>query len=100
LEDVAVDGPIRSTFADDPDMSELVLRFVENLPDRIRKLEASDPADRLRLAHHLRGAAGGYGFPQVSESAGQLEDALRLDRAQDARAALDALAAVCRRIAP
>lgn len=47
---------------------------------------AADPAvlEEARVrAHHLRGAAGSYGFFRVSEAAGRLEDALRSVRPAD-----------------
>ena len=70
-------GPLLSDFADDPDMAELVREFVGNLPTRVEAirefLATSDLAALSTLAHQLKGAAGGYGFPTLSECAGQLE---------------------------
>ncbi|MDH5493737.1 MAG: protein kinase, partial [Myxococcales bacterium] len=40
-------------------------------------LEAESVAEAERLAHRLRGSAGSYGFHEVSNIAGQLEDTLR-----------------------
>lgn len=69
--------PIRSEFADDGDMAELVQQFVSELPAR-----ASDIAEAIRdarfeqvrrAAHQLKGAGAGYGFPQISEVAGRIE---------------------------
>jgi HPt (histidine-containing phosphotransfer) domain-containing protein len=73
--------PIRSTYESDPDMVELVAEFAAELPARAARLqELLDRAawDELRtLAHQLKGAGGGYGFPRVSEVAAVLEQALR-----------------------
>jgi HPt (histidine-containing phosphotransfer) domain-containing protein len=93
--------PIRSLFADDPEMAELVQRFVAALPSRIAKLReaAADPVARgffQRLAHQLAGAAGGYGFPQLSDAARRLE--LAISHGQDGATALEALAALCRQV--
>ncbi|HRJ49439.1 MAG: Hpt domain-containing protein [Phycisphaeraceae bacterium] len=71
---------IVSEFADDPDMRELVAMFLDEMPDRIGMIEAASREGRVgdlrRLAHQLKGAAGGYGFGVVGEAAGRLEEAL------------------------
>ncbi|QOJ01483.1 MAG: Hpt domain-containing protein [Phycisphaeraceae bacterium] len=73
--------PLRSLFAGDPEMRELVSEFAAELPERAgqiaRHAEGRDAAAVMRLAHQLRGAAGAYGFPTIGESAGRIEDALR-----------------------
>ena len=73
--------PIRSVYEDDPDMFEIVREFAAELPARIAKLEAHIAAGEMRelqtLAHQLKGAGGGYGFPQVTELAASLEQALK-----------------------
>ena len=72
--------PIRSAFEDDPDMMEIVREFVDEAPERADQLEALLQADDLpalqTLAHQLKGAGGGYGFPQITEAAASLEQAL------------------------
>jgi signal transduction histidine kinase/HPt (histidine-containing phosphotransfer) domain-containing protein len=77
------DGPLTSDMADDEDMAELVEQFVATVPERIGALRAASvTGDRVclaRLAHQLKGAAGGYGFPRISESAAALEAACRTD---------------------
>lgn len=73
--------PIRSIYADDPDMQELVEEFVSELPERARRLEEildeADLVELQRLAHQLKGAGGGYGFPQITEAAAALEMGLK-----------------------
>lgn len=68
---------LRSHFADDPEMGELVELFLTELPARARAIEeaaAQADASRLRdLAHQLKGAAGGYGFPTLGVAAGRVE---------------------------
>ncbi|MEZ6319242.1 MAG: Hpt domain-containing protein [Phycisphaerales bacterium] len=68
---------LRSRFADDPEMGELVELFLTELPERARAIRAAAYiADREgigRLAHKLKGAAGGYGFPTIGEAAARLE---------------------------
>jgi HPt (histidine-containing phosphotransfer) domain-containing protein len=72
--------PIRSLYADDPDMAEIVFEFAADAPERATLLErllAAGQLPELRtLAHQLKGAGGGYGFPQVTEAAALLESAV------------------------
>lgn len=98
-------SPLRSEFADDADMSELLAMFVSELGDRIARLEDGLAHNRLAdlrtLAHQLKGAAGGYGYPEVSRVAGVLESCLlRTDTSTDPSALLGPvrdLADICRR---
>lgn len=97
-------GPIFSEMAGDEDMMELVQFFVDELQVRIEALsgalEKNDSAELRTLAHQLKGAAGGYGFPAISETAGVLEAHLMAAGADDL-AALQArvadLIGICRR---
>ncbi len=78
--------PIRSIFEDDPDMAEIVVAFVAELPGRAQGAEELLSQDDLpelqRLAHQLKGAGGGYGFPQITEVAAGLEQALKQGAAE------------------
>lgn len=73
--------PLRSDFADDPEMNELVEFFVGELDDRVNALTTACSGqdwDTLRqLAHQLKGAGGGYGFPAITDAAASLEDTLK-----------------------
>ncbi len=73
--------PIRSLYEDDPDMLEIVREFARELPERARVLEqhlaTRDLAELQHLAHQLKGAGGGYGFPTITELAARLESALK-----------------------
>lgn len=102
-----VGSPLRSKYANDPDMAELVELFVGELPKR---LDAIDQAwrtrkieDLQRIAHQLRGASASYGFPAIGSAAGSLEDRIR-DLSADHSGAIssiksgvDELVAICRR---
>jgi len=100
----AATEPIRSEFADDEDMAELVEFFVGEMSDRIAAIEAAVNAgdtDRLAtLAHQLKGAAGGYGFRVVSEVAAALEKAVRYDARplEQVNAEVQDLIDICRRV--
>ncbi|MCG3121756.1 MAG: hypothetical protein GIKADHBN_00127 [Phycisphaerales bacterium] len=80
--------PIFSDFADDPDMQELVELFAQEMPAKIEKVRSAFEAGRFddlrRLAHQLKGAAGGYGFGVVGDAAGRLEEHLATSAAGSA----------------
>jgi signal transduction histidine kinase/DNA-binding NarL/FixJ family response regulator/HPt (histidine-containing phosphotransfer) domain-containing protein len=83
----AAPGTIRSDFADDPDMHELVTQFVERLPTQvahIRDLLAAGNLEELRRAvHQIKGAGGGYGFSQLSRIASKTENEVHAGAALD-----------------
>src|SRR5207244_9189120 len=60
-----------------PGMSKLVEKFLSKLDDRMTAIRAAaDAQDQNQvkvLAHQLKGAAGGYGFPAISQAAATLE---------------------------
>jgi len=74
-------SPIRSDFADDADMAELIAMFVGEMPNRISAITECYEEQRLTelqtLAHQLKGSGSGYGFEPVSQIAAQLESALK-----------------------
>jgi signal transduction histidine kinase/HPt (histidine-containing phosphotransfer) domain-containing protein/ActR/RegA family two-component response regulator len=84
-------APVRSEYADDPAMTGLVTEFVSDLPKRVRELEAllaqRNVADLRRAVHQLKGAGGGYGYPDLTRLAAGAEKQI------DTGAALDAVAA-------
>jgi signal transduction histidine kinase/DNA-binding NarL/FixJ family response regulator/HPt (histidine-containing phosphotransfer) domain-containing protein len=71
------DEPLYSEFAGDADMVEIIDAFVAGLParmDALREAVDAGAADEAkRLAHQLKGAAGGYGFAPITVAAGELE---------------------------
>jgi histidine phosphotransfer protein HptB len=70
-------SPIVSLLSDDPDMHPLVHMFVEDAPEKSVFLAtaaaAADWQKIKQLAHQLKGSAAGYGFPALTEAAGDLE---------------------------
>jgi len=70
-------------------LAELRAGYAHDLPDRVERMALAlrawrhAPADMVRLegarvlAHKLHGTAGSYGFPDVGEAAGRIEDAVR-----------------------
>lgn len=67
--------------ADDPEMRELVVEFVDDLSDRLAKLQqAYEELDwelLTKLAHQLKGAAGSYGYSTLSQLAATMEEHFR-----------------------
>lgn len=103
-------GPLRSQFADDPDMKEIVDIFVQEMPARVEQLQrvwrAQQIEELTRLAHQLKGASGGYGFPAVGQVAAQFETTLKsmshggahADATATLRRQFDELVGICKRV--
>jgi hypothetical protein len=94
--------PLFSCLAVDPELGELVSLFVSEMPDRItamqQQLQQRDWEGLRRSAHQLKGAAGSYGFEEISPSAARLEFALRDGEAEETvHRAVEELIAFCRR---
>ncbi len=76
-------------------MESAIVAFVAKLPDRAARLslllEERNLNELKRMAHQLKGSGGGYGFPQLTESAGIAEQAAAAaiaNGSNDAEAAL------------
>jgi len=69
--------PLHSIFANDPDMSQILDMFINELPQRVTAIEqAMEQVDLSTIAdisHQLKGAGGGYGFPTITDSAAVVE---------------------------
>ena len=96
------DDTLRSEYADDPDMIEIIGEFVANLTDRtdaMRQALANSDHQRLQeLAHQLKGAGGGYGYPTLTETAKALEYAARDEEFEAAQLALHELDKLCQAV--
>ncbi len=91
-----------SDLTGDPDLAGLIEEFVGELPARIQTLEqACADADLdavARLAHQLKGSAGGYGFPSITDMAAELEKRAKAKEDLDAlRHAVQQVVDLCRR---
>lgn len=90
-----------SAFGDDPDLADLVEMYVQELPQRLQALhEAADQKnwpELTRLSHQMKGAAGSYGFHQITPYAKHLELTARAGEGNEAHIleALQALIDVC-----
>jgi len=82
---------IYSSWRNDPDYADLLPLFVDELPlmrsALVEFAKVCDFENVKREAHKLRGSAGGYGYPGLSDLAGQLEDTCKKS-AHDAQAIL------------
>ena len=89
---------VRSLFAGESDMADLIDQFVESLPGRLASmhqlLQAGSFAELRRLAHQLKGAGGGYGYPDVTHVARNLEVAAEAAAVEAASMALSELASL------
>jgi len=97
---IASHAPIYSAIGADPDFSDLVDLYVGEMPERVMRLQALFAAaawdDLRRLAHQIKGAAGSYGFPQITPAAGRLEMSIVAARGEaEIEAELDALLTLC-----
>ncbi len=73
--------PLVSSMLDDPQMFELIDRFVGGLADVIAKLEAAcgkeDYEEMAREARGIKGEAAGVGFDDITDAAALLEQAAK-----------------------
>ncbi|MEM1063330.1 MAG: Hpt domain-containing protein [Planctomycetota bacterium] len=77
VSELAPPQPVRSLFADDEDFRELIELFLSSATERIdempRMFAENDLAALRVAAHQLKGSAGGYGFPGLTDLAAELE---------------------------
>lgn len=106
MNDTSLAGrPIYSHLGADPDLGDLVVEFVEELPTRVAALEAEARGGNwpqvARIAHQLKGAVGSYGFDALTPYARDLEVAVK--DGQEAASVLrmvGELIEACRRVQP
>jgi CheY-like chemotaxis protein/HPt (histidine-containing phosphotransfer) domain-containing protein len=78
---------LRSEFAEDPDLKDILVDFVRRLPEQVLRLTTlteNGSLDELRRAvHQLKGAGGGYGFPRITEVAAAAEARIKSGQPMD-----------------
>ena len=71
------DRLVSQLLTDDPGLRDIVQEFVENLATRVDDLKrahaALDWEMLTTLAHRLKGAAGSYGYPDISKLCAEME---------------------------
>ncbi len=74
-------GMLRSKFAEDGDMQEVLAQFIAELPLQVSKIESTlreQSLEELRRAiHQIKGAGGGYGFPSMTQYAATAEQRIK-----------------------
>lgn len=95
--------PLVSELAGDPDMTDAIDRYVARLrttTEGLARVLAGEPvSDLVPIVHQMKGAAGGYGFPQITAAAAELEQCLKGSAPPSEReAALARLIGLCRRV--
>jgi CheY-like chemotaxis protein len=81
--------PLVSRLSKHPKLRQVVVRFIEQFPTKLRAMEAALQAQDLHqlaeLAHWLKGAGGSVGFDAYFEPAKDLELACKAGHAPDAQ---------------
>ncbi|WP_455211766.1 Hpt domain-containing protein [Kaarinaea lacus] len=101
---ISMGDPIVSTILkDEPEYVDLIVVFVERLPPTVAKVrqffsESNWPQFRKEI-HDLKGMGGSYGFPMVTELAGEIGHQLRQDNAEAVENLLQELEVISARIA-
>jgi signal transduction histidine kinase/DNA-binding NarL/FixJ family response regulator/HPt (histidine-containing phosphotransfer) domain-containing protein len=71
---------LQSTMQNEPSVQALLGRFISRLPERVKAMQAlvqEQDVEHLRQTiHQLKGAAGGYGFPRLTEQAARAEQTI------------------------
>lgn len=96
-------GYVYSSLGTDPDLGELVELFVTEIPDRVARLHeawnSSDLEALGRSAHQLKGAAGSYGFEELTPALQRLDHSVRCEKPEDEiTAALEEVSELCERV--
>jgi HPt (histidine-containing phosphotransfer) domain-containing protein len=72
---------LKSEFAGDQEMQEVLNEFVAGLPGQVKKLgellDTSNLDELRRAVHQIKGAGGGYGFPTMTQSAAAAEQSIK-----------------------
>jgi len=79
--DVPQIPPVRSQYASDPVIADLLSIYLDELQQTTNAIMTAFAESNLfevqRLVHQVRGSAGAYGYPDITQLAGQLDDTLR-----------------------
>ncbi|HEY2584977.1 MAG TPA: ATP-binding protein [Tepidisphaeraceae bacterium] len=94
---------LRSTMKAEPGVQALLGRFIARLPERVKAMQTlveEQDLDRLRqTVHQLKGAAGGYGYPRLTEQAARAEQTIAAgDPFDTIRAEVDSLIQLVRSV--
>jgi CheY-like chemotaxis protein/HPt (histidine-containing phosphotransfer) domain-containing protein len=76
--------PLHSNLSSEgPEFVDIIVQFIVKLPDLINNIETNYRADdRVKLrevVHNLKGMGGGFGFPELTEHAAEIERLMQQD---------------------
>ncbi len=94
---------LRSSLAGNEKLRSVLDRFVARLPERVREMQdmvRDHEMDNLaRVVHQMKGAAGGYGFPEITAAASRAEQSIkRSDDVESICEQIDELVGLIRRV--
>ncbi len=94
---------VYSTLGLDPDLGELVDMFADEMPQRVATIQScwdnGDLEGLGRAAHQLKGAAGSYGFEDLTPSLQRLDHRVRQSAAEsEIEAAIAEVTELCSRV--
>jgi HPt (histidine-containing phosphotransfer) domain-containing protein len=94
---------IYSSLSSDEDLREILIMYIEEMPDRIARLErecaARNWSELRTAAHQLKGSAGSHGFAEISLAAAELETALKTTQPEEKiKFLLQHLTKLCQRV--
>lgn len=97
-----VDPIISSLLEQEPELKELVLRYVHKLPGLVTTLQSLYASQQWEHfsdeIHQLKGTGGNIGFNELSELAAQIETAFKHQDHPQITSLLEALEQLCQRI--
>jgi HPt (histidine-containing phosphotransfer) domain-containing protein len=94
---------MQSTLHGESSLHELLMKFIARLPQRVATLhdlvQQQNFEELRRAVHQLKGAAGGYGFPQLTDAAARVEQKISPEAAlAEVSAEVDSLVKLVRGI--
>jgi HPt (histidine-containing phosphotransfer) domain-containing protein len=94
---------IYSSLSSDDDFRAIIIMYIEEMPDRIARLEREYAArnwpELCIAAHRLKGSAGSHGFAEISRAAAELETALKTKQPEEQiKILVQHLTELCKRV--
>jgi CheY-like chemotaxis protein/HPt (histidine-containing phosphotransfer) domain-containing protein len=90
---------IVSLYIDDPEIMPILDGYVQRLNGQVDEMRTALADARFedlqRLAHRMKGSGSNYGYPMLTETAKELEDAAKARDVQSAAQALHKIALLC-----
>lgn len=101
-DDATLSPIVSNLLEDEPEMVDLVVEFINQLPEMIEKINnatANHDRDALKAeVHKLKGVGDGYGYPELTKIAGKIEFQIAADNQQEIDSLINMLGTYTRRI--